>query len=358
MTKAFNLFILSLVQVSGTRFLISFFIIMSLLASLDISLRYGLIQLVPEKYIIRDKHDFFAHSAYASARARYLRQDVIPVYIFGGSGMREAITTGEEIDRIISKSVGNGTFESFILAAKRNTPAHDLALLDMISKNPGIIVYGISFTRFGFGQKNYNSQLKGSEGFGRNKFFLEYMKDHYPDQIRVNSIQAFLISHTFLPSATRLFVEKAKNGFMPVEYQQHKKDYRKTDGLLERQLANWQKNSLNRHIPKNFDMNMALFAFFIKKAQSQGHKILVVEQPMDHEYLAGRLDATFEYYRPKLEKLVLASGAQYNNFEQDLNFGSELFSDIQHLWSPEARHIFTEQLALEIKQMQTNKVGK
>jgi hypothetical protein len=358
MIKAFNLFILSLVQVSGTRFLISFFIIMSLLISLDLSIRFGLIHLVPEKYILRDKHDFFAHSAYASVQARYLPQDVIPVYIFGGSGMREAVTTGEEIGQTISQLVGNAKFQGFVLTTKYRTLAQDMAFLDMISENPGVIVYGTSFTRFSFGQRRYISQLQGRSAFGRNQVFVEYMQEHYPEQIRMNSLQAFLTSHTFLPSTTRLFVDKAKDGFIPIEYQQHKNNYRKADERLEHQLAKWQKDSLSRHVPKNFDVNMALLAFFIKKAQSQGHKVLVVEQPMDYEYLAGRLDATFEYYRPKLEKLVLTSGARYSNFEQDLNLGSEVFSDIQHLWNPEARQIFTEQLALEIKQMQTNNVGK
>ena len=347
MLNDINSFFLALVRASGRRFLLSVLVALCLLACLDLSLRLGLIALIPEKYLMRSRFDVTAHAAHAAARARHLPLEVTPVYVFGGSGMREAMTTAARFDEILSESV-TGRHSAFVLAVRYNTPAQDLAVLDMISRRPGIIVYGISFTRFGFGQDRYGKQLSGRAGFGRNRVFLQYMEEHHPRRVRVSSLKTFLTAHTYLIPTARLFAEQTRNLFAPLEYQQHRYQHRRPKSRFERQLAKWQED-LRGDVPRFFDLNMGLLALFIRTAQDQGHRVLVVEQPIDHEHLAGRLDATLAYYRPRLGKLVVESGARYADFEEGLGIGTELFGDLQHLWSGEARGGFTERIAVEIQ---------
>lgn len=347
-------FLLSLVRVSGKRFLVSLLVSCCLLGSLDLALRHGLIARIPEKYLMRSRFDTSAHAAHAAARARNLPVDVTPVYALGGSGMREALMTAEEFDEIIKASTGGGRYRSFVLAGHFNTPARDLATLDLIAARPGIIVYGVSFTRFSFGPRRYDMQLSGTAGFGRNGVLLQYMEEHHPQTVRVNALQALLTAHTHLVPATRLFAEKARDHFAPLVYQQHRYGARAPDAAFERQLARWKKIRLQDHIPRYFNINMELLALFIRRALDQGHQVLVVEQPLDREHLAGRLDETLAYYRPRLEQLAIESGARYADFEKELGISTESFGDLQHLWRGRARRAFTERILAEIQQMQSS----
>ena len=135
-----GLFLQSLVRVDKKRLLAALILALALFLPLEYAVRAGLVRYLPEKYLLRDHHDYPAHALYTASRARSLADGVVPIYIFGGSGMREAVLTGPEIGKLASSAISGEQFQGFVMATALRSFADDLANLDLVREKPGIIV--------------------------------------------------------------------------------------------------------------------------------------------------------------------------------------------------------------------------
>ena len=170
-------FLLSLIETNKTRLLVASLLALAMFIPLDLFFRFGFLHYLPKSFIVRGPHDFYANAAHGASEARFLPEAVTPIYVFGGSGMREAMLVGPELGRIVTDNAGHQQqFHSYVLTNIQRSFANDLAALDLIEAKPGIIVYGLSFIRFGMGSKAFDRQLQGHQIIGRNRQFIEYME--------------------------------------------------------------------------------------------------------------------------------------------------------------------------------------
>ncbi|MGD2171454.1 MAG: acyl carrier protein [Gammaproteobacteria bacterium] len=345
--KLLSGFTQALVRPSMTRLAVAVLLALAILVMLDFSVRFGFIARVPEQYLIRDAHDSNVHASYAAISARLLPEEITPIYVFGGSGMRESMVTDDEFTAMANEILDDQPYRAFLMPTVLRSLAHDMAALDLIRHRPGIIVYGVSFTRFSFGKQYYNQQLRGNGLFGRNETFVEYMHEHHARTLD-RGLGNWFSRNTYLLPITRVIAEKSQTLFAPVQYFQHEHNAQGRPGKQERQLQRWLKEGLENYRPVNFDTNLELLSLMIDEAQKSGHRVFVVEQPMDYEYLAGRLDRTFDFYRPRLKTAVAKLGATYLDFERGLALDHAFFYDSQHLWSQQARVLFSRKILSEI----------
>lgn len=346
--KLLSAFAQALVRPGITRLAAAALLALAMLVVVDFSVRFGFIALIPKQYLIRDTHDSNVQASYAAISARLLPAEITPIYVFGGSGMRESMVTDDEFTSMANEILRNRPYAAFLMPTVLRSLAHDMAAFDLIRDRPGIIVYGVSFTRFSFGKQYYDQQLRGNGLFGRNEMFVDYMREHHASALD-HSDDNWFSRHTYLLPVARVLSEKSRTLFAPVDYLQHEHNAQDSGtGKQDRQLQRWLKESLKNYRPVNFNTNLDLLSLMIEEAQKSGHRVFVVEQPMDHEYLANRLDRTFEFYRPRLKAAVEKLGATYLDFERGLALDHADFFDSQHLWSQQARAIFSRKILSEI----------
>lgn len=354
MRGAFNAFVHSATRASGYRFAMSFLIAAFMLCILEGSLRYRWIGRLPLEYTIREGFDFYTHAVWAASRVETLPAGTVPVYLFGGSGLREAVLREAEMAELLNDACAAHQYRVFEMTSFFRTVAQDFALLDLVEDRPGIIVYGLNYARFTYGVKDYLKQVHGMAQMGRNREFLEFMKRVYPDRPLIDPVRGYLSAHTYLLPATRLAAEKLRAlDFEPKEYSMYLYETRLSEEDLEQKYAERHGAAFfDGYKPVNFEMNMVLLGHFLKQAKVQGHRVLIVEQPLDYMFFAGRLERTVAFCRSKTRELAAEIGAGYTDFEKGLDLDSTVFGDYQHLMCDEARRAFTRRLVSEIVEWQ------
>lgn len=311
--------------------------------------------------IVRHKHDDAIFIASQVAKVNSDQVTKSNLYILGGSSMREAITSDEELEHILFKS-HDLDLDVYTLASAFRTFSQCAAILENIPDGSGIAVLGINFSRFAWTIERSRRQLNGAPLLLKNSWVTDDLYRRYgalPDtDFRQAMAELAFGRNTLMPAIAQyvgdywtLNYRTLLAGRMPQrEYESHRYTRtarRMTPEKKQKSLQHWQKNRV-RKFYENVELNLAILRQLIESAKQKRIPILLVEQTLDHESIGDTLAPMMARYKPAIRKLVEDTTVVYADFEASLNLGADAFGDLAHLSAAPARLRFMRALAEQV----------
>ncbi len=117
-------------------------------------------KLVPEPAFLRYPTDDAGHVTYEIGALKVHAPKVLPVYILGGSNVREGVQSPAAMQAAIKQATGLTTKEVTLASFYQNF-AGDLALVDNLPPGPGVVVISVNPPDFGWNLDRADAQAKG-----------------------------------------------------------------------------------------------------------------------------------------------------------------------------------------------------
>lgn len=342
-------FIGSLFYVKPSRLIIAISLTLLCIALLDPFLRFGWIGKVPLGYILRDQYDDQVYATASLSHIRNLPPNITPIYVFGGSGTRESIQNADILNDIIKQAMPDKAYKVFMAATWSRNFSNDITMLELLQKRPGIIIYGIAPNRFVFRPEVVTKQVLGDGAMGLNGHLIDFLKTDAPELLPTGSVRLWLARNSYIFPAARLLAERIYRRFARKEtYVPHIYKARAEDSIIHKEIETCDGNLLERDASTPDALPVLMAEYFFKKAKEDGHKIVMIEQPLDIKFINGRLDESLKLYTKILDRLVVSSKVDYLNFQKDLNLPTSAFADRTHIFDEKARVVFMTKLASEL----------
>lgn len=291
---------------------------------------------VPEERLLRLGGDDATHIAYQVSLIRQRRSDAIPVYVLGGSAMREATISDASIGRALTWRSGHAT-EAFTLAGNEQTFAHDRAILENLppaGRRGAVVVIGVGFERFlrssllepgtaamegllidggasGSVDDPGASDLEDSLALARDlsRYASTYAREHAGDLLRLRLPDTSFVAHRYTPGDAWPAAKKQK--------------------ALDEWFAKAGRpgGEFDRVFPSSArDLERAVVA-----ARERGFAVVLAEQPYDLQVAGGKLDRLRARARLLCRALAAEYGATYLDFLAASDLASDDFHDVSHL---------------------------
>ena len=117
----------------------------------------GLIFQIPERYLLRDPMDDSTHVSYALNRLATSQDGSFPVYLLGGSSIREATVSNVKLNERLGELGSALKIEKLPVLA--HTPIDVLHVIENLPKGEGLLIYGISLLSFSQDPSDYIIRL-------------------------------------------------------------------------------------------------------------------------------------------------------------------------------------------------------
>lgn len=323
--------------------------ILALLPVMDAAWRTNAVGILPLDVLIRHSRDDYIFSYHQIAN---IPDQSEPVVIFGGSGMREAIVSRPELTALFKEK--NPDYHATITASLFRTLADDLALLERLPDGPGVIVYGSTFSRFGWDNDMLDRFLSGKASIAPAGIVYEQNFDNPISQPTgiIESIRRWIRANTYLTNGAIYIADRLRAQFRGKkrEYNIHRQQIRQRKDFShrEKQLSNWLKKRTIDGKPARLDQFMGWFDNFLSLAKSKNYQVVVVDQPLDLETIDGRLDSVIQSYSQAMRNLTEQYGVDYIDVLSLPPFDPNDFRDLAHLKKDLPRLSYTNALLKHI----------
>jgi hypothetical protein len=291
---------------------------------------------VPESRLLRLGGDDATHIAYQVSAIRQRQSDAVPVYVLGGSAMREATISDGSIGRALTSRSGYAT-EAFTLAGNEQTFAHDRAIIENLptaGRRGGIVVIGVGFERFmrssllepgsaaiegllirggasGSVDEPDAGGLDDSLALARDlsRYASTYAREHAGELLSFDLPSTPFVAHRYTPGDAWSATKK------------------------RRALAGWYETAgtpggaFDRVFPSSADDLRRTVA----AARERGFAVVLAEQPYDLQVADGKLDRLRARTRALCIALAAENDGVYLDFLAASGLDSDDYHDVSHL---------------------------
>ena len=114
----------------------------------------------PEPAFVRAPHDDAGHVSYEVGTLKITPPSSLPVYLIGGSNVRECIATPKALEAAIRRDAGVAT-TVVDLGSSNQHLGESMAIVDNLPKGPGIVVVSVNHSRFAYSPAEIARQIQG-----------------------------------------------------------------------------------------------------------------------------------------------------------------------------------------------------
>ena len=321
---------------------------------------------IPLEYLMRHPSDDYTYSSYTLNKVRRNPPKTFPVYLLGGSSMKESFNNTESLSQAISTEAGF-PIDSYLFTNPHRSFSTGLTTLTHLPDGPGIVVVGITLSRFSYDFKQLLLDLDGYKVYVKAKALYSHFNDFSPESVSAtkSSLPPFLnyiygrdsILPGILTYFKTYFIRRKKDLFSfkirPIYYEQHlytpsRKRFDRAEKL--KVLESWKQRA--RQSLTNFEKNMILLEELLAQSKAKNLEVVLVEYPLDMEIIGDALNKSFDLYKKRLARLAESDeNVHYLDFIDELNLTTNDFGDLSHFSFPETRTKMEKMLSVQLKPM-------
>ena len=296
---------------------------------------------IPEDRLLREGGDDAVHISYAVSLLKRHGPQELPVYLIGGSAMRESIVSEDALAHELATKTGV-MVEVHSLTGNSLTFADDLAIIKNLPPSRGIVVIGVSLERFARPTDDSASALRSdlllpsssslSSGFlgdsakadtspssgltsltllpGLVRYGVTYLNDHYADLLRVRWPRTQFVVHRYQRESSWSLARKRAT------------------------ITAWAQSAgkSGGAFDQTFRSTSRALAMEVTAARAKGFTVLLVEQPFDLRPAGHQLDRVRNEYKSFCHSLTRQDrGVSYVDFSRRAGLASADFHDLSHL---------------------------
>ena len=295
---------------------------------------------------LRKASDDYVYVSWAVARAKKDPPDEPTLYLLGGSGARESITSGDALEQAIVKAGGPDT-EAYDLGSMNQNFAQSLAIVDNVPDTPAVVIVGINPGRFTSDRGWNQKQAEGRELLLKSDYLREYVTSQSDKYRYTYTILPGILS--YLTSYVQEHKEELLSGELPTRtYGQHRYNVKHIHTVKQKEamVEQW-KRQRAPVFRKHLDYNLAMLEQLLVRARERGVDIVLLELPWNREIIGDELDFAYELYKPRVAALAEEFGVPYIDYSAEIPLENGDFHDLSHLVEP-GRVLWERRLAKEL----------
>ena len=304
---------------------------------------------VPMKFWVRNSTDDFTVVSWTvGANVRHPPKTPA-VYLLGGSGAREAITSGDSLAAEI-EMLGGPKAGAWDLGSSGQDFAQSLAIADNVPDSPAWILIGLNLGRFIRAPGANMKQVVGRDLLLKSAFLQKYVARQYG---------RYRVSRTILPGIFSYLTSYVKEydseliagSFSTREYERHRYSitWIHSPKQKEKLLKIWNEDRYPI-FARNLAFNLAMLEQLLIRCRERGLHPVLLELPINRALIGERLDYAASQYQKPAQALAAKYRIPYVDFNGELELKNTDFLDLSHLVEP-GRVIWQRRLAEEMVQL-------
>jgi len=315
----------------------------SILMFIEWTVVSGKYTIIPEPYLLGNQNNDYLHVSYQMFNLKPNRPETMPVYITGGSSIREGIESDEDLSEKISERYNVDT-EVYQFASSKQTMAETLSIIDNLPGGKGIVIVGVNYNNMLGSDKSQNyAQLKGDKLLLKSTHLRDALNRYAGEAVTYYTILPGILNQTLAYSGKYLIKNTLKHKSIKVQYLLHR--YNKPLTFEERKTNVEQlKAILSVAEDETARLNIYLAKEIIKLGRSKGFDIIFVDTPINKDGIGSQLDDVNRFYRTTMRNITTEDDVLYCDFIWDMQIENTEFADLAHLITKGARDAFQERL--------------
>lgn len=286
---------------------------------------------VPLEHVLRRAGDDYMHVSWWVARMKLDPPQQPLVVVLGGSAARESIVSGASLAREVQAD-GGPQLEGFDFGTFNQTVAASLAAIDDLPANGGVMVVGVSPTRFTPSPTENGRQSSGRRLVIRSEALIEAIDTLDGPQDTAFGILPGIA--TYIAS----YIDQNRGSLLrlqvpTVDYRLHRYTVagRQSVARKEATAQRWLRvraPDFRRHYAYNIDLLDEL----VELAVDRGFSVILLELPWNRDIIGDRYAWAQDRYRDGC--LRIAAGrpeVRYVDFNARLDLSNDDFYDLFHL---------------------------
>jgi hypothetical protein len=307
-----------------------------------------------EPYILRNEGDTYTHNAFEIQRIKRDVSSINPQHVvifIGGSVGLEAITTDEEMSKILSDRL-NKTILFRSLCSSYKTFSDEIKIIEELGNLKATIIFNTEILRFKttndkqlvhFSKKTNHENLKYY--FLPTSSYSQAILEQYNIKVgfkhRVRLFRTCMVLGEILKKKLYRFFF-ARHRFKS-QYERHIEDSKKPVDKKQYEELSVKLNSMLKNMTEVYDINYHLFKAAIDKALSNGNHIILSDTPTNPLF-DNQLEAFTPKYNKLIQDLVQGGNLAYLDLRDAAYWKPEDFRDLHHML-PSGREKYTSILA-------------
>ncbi len=294
-----------------------------------------------ERAVIANKHDDHAHVMHVVGRTLHAPEAPPRVLVVGGSGFREGFLEGQWLNDALAKA-GVGQWPIVNLASSSQSYAQSLAVLDVIGRPGDVALVGINHWRYITLPEEQVRQARGDPILVRSPALLAATPEVNDEPVVL--MYGFALAR--VRDALQRSVGRWRSGEAPVAYQQciytpiPKQSDEAKRALVQKWIAQFRPRFL-----EHFDQNAAMLETLVGELTARGLRVVLLEQPLNHDVVGGQFRLEQERYRRHAAGLDNGRDVVFLNLNASFGFRNDDFHDLTHIRHDQARQQIATRLA-------------
>ena len=288
---------------------------------------------VSEARFLRTRRDDWGHVTYAVGKLKQKPPEELPVYLIGGSNVREQLQTPAALEQAIREACGSEV-EVHVLGSTNQHLGESLAIVENLPEGPGVVVVGVNQTRFAYPPDVVGMQVKGRELLLRSPALRRFVADEGgPNRYQVTILPGIF---NYVSGWAQKNQGALRSGGLPLNrYLEHRyfQDHVWSPAEKQSRVELWAGNrgAPGGEFDQNHAYNFDLLDRLTDVAEERGLTVVYEEVPENRAIVGDAFQRNKDVYKPFLTDLAAQKGAFYADFNDRLGLVNEDFRDLTHL---------------------------
>jgi hypothetical protein len=303
------------------------------LAGLQWFVTSGAFTLVSQSHLLRLNSDDWGRVSYQVGHLKRDPPRQTPVYLLGGSNMRESVPSQASLAMALKQRTGMPV-DAYDFGSNDQTMGETMAIIDNLPRTGGVVVIAVNQTRLSYSPDEVKREVSGRQIVLLSHALAQFMARHgdriaHPQTI-VSGILSYLASYVQTHSHDLLRLR-----LPTTRYELHRVGQHQVFTPSVKQLMATIYLRHDGHtggtFDKYFSFNAALLDATVRLAKQRGFIVVLMEAPENREIVGSRFDRLKGVYQPLCRALAARDGAHYVNFVDRLGLVNDDFRDLTHL---------------------------
>jgi hypothetical protein len=290
----------------------------------------------PEQVMLRNGGDDYTHVSYVVNQLRFQPPQKLPVYLLGGSLVREYIVSEDSFGSLVRRDAG-ADVQVVDLGSVNQNFAESLAIVDNLPPGPGVVVITVYPNRFRFSPKEIAQQLQGHHLWLESPTLRRFVMSDPQRDIPPAWLPGLLpgVMEYFVDYLDRHEATLAAGGQPNVQHLLHRVWADKlwsveTQARFLKKWRGWREADFYRYQA----YNSRLLDTLVKRARQRGFEVVLLEGSENPYTVGHALDGLKSLYKPAMARIAVENGVPYIDLQQHLSLTNEDFRDLYHLVEP------------------------
>jgi len=285
---------------------------------------------VPEPAFLCFPTDDNSHSVYEIGTLKVHRPKVLPVYLMGGSNVREAVLSPAAMQAALKQATGVTT-KVVTFAAPFQKIAADLALIDNLPRGPGVVVISVNPADFAWGDRAADAEDKGVPLLLKSAALdaLLRREGHTPAGTVALGYERYLESYRKHNAAALQAGTRPWNVYKLHECNLRAESRPVQERILERWLRGAGKPGGAFDIYHAFWLRALTAAADL--AHARGYVVVISEASYNTTLVGARFDSYHKAYVPACRRIARKGGGRYVDPNASAQLTAGDFRDLYHV---------------------------